>query len=81
MAKSLGANSIIVQGDSQLIISQVNGTCEAKEERIYLSKVRKCIKGFTIAKFHQILREENMEANSLAKAAYANELVDDQIKV
>ena len=31
LAKSLGAESVIVQGDSQLIIGQVNGTCEAKE--------------------------------------------------
>jgi len=32
LAKSLGAESILVQGDSQLIIEQVNGTYEAKEE-------------------------------------------------
>ena len=33
LAKSLGAESVIVQGDSQLIINQVNGMCEAKEDR------------------------------------------------
>ena len=32
LAKSLGAESVLVQGDSQLVIGQVNGTCEAKEE-------------------------------------------------
>ena len=47
----------------------------------YLSKVKQYIKGFTMAKFHQILRDENMEADNLAKAASANELVDNQIKV
>ena len=31
LAKSLGADSVLVQGDSQLVIGQVNGTCEAKE--------------------------------------------------
>jgi len=28
LAKSLGADSIIIQRDSQLVIGQVNGTCE-----------------------------------------------------
>ena len=46
----------------------------------YLGKVKQCIKGFTMAQFHQIPREENMEANILAKTAFADELVDDQIK-
>ena len=32
LAKSLGAESILVQGDSQLVIGQVNGMYEAKEE-------------------------------------------------
>ena len=31
LAKSLRAESIVVQGDSQLIMSQENGTCEVKE--------------------------------------------------
>ena len=32
LAKSLRPESVLVQGDSQLVIGQVNGTCEAKEE-------------------------------------------------
>ena len=53
LARSLGANSVLIQGDSQLIIRQINGTCEAKEEHMkkYLRKVKQCIKGFTIAQF------------------------------
>lgn len=88
LAKSLGAESIIIQGDSQLIIVQVNRTWEAKKERMkrYLS-----IKGFTTTMFHQIPREdlskkkipreENMEANNPSKTPSADKLVDDQIKV
>ena len=34
-----------------------------------------------MAKFHQILRDENMEADNLATVASTNELVDNQIKV
>ena len=42
LAKSLGAESVIVQGDCQLVINQVNGMCEAKEGQMkkYLNKVR-----------------------------------------
>ena len=42
LAKSLGVDSVVIQGDSQLMIGQVNGTCEAKEEQIkrYLDKVK-----------------------------------------
>ena len=32
LAKSMEVESILVLGDFQLIIGQVNGTCEAKEE-------------------------------------------------
>ena len=32
LAKSFRVESIVVQGDSQLVMGLVNGTCEAKEE-------------------------------------------------
>ena len=66
-----------------MIIGQVNGTCEAKEARMkrYLSKVRHCVKSFTLAKFQQILREEYMEADSLAKAPSVDGIINEQVKV
>ena len=53
LAKSLEAESVVVQGDSQLIINQVNGMCEAKEDRMkkYLSKVKQLVKKFKEANF------------------------------
>ena len=83
MAKSLGAESVIVQGDSQLIINQVNGMCEAKEDRMkkYLNKVKQLIKKFKEASFVQLPREENMEADALAKAASAKGAMDECDKV
>ena len=41
LAKSIEAKLILILGDSQLVMGQVNGTCEAKEERMkkYLEKV------------------------------------------
>ena len=52
-------------------MGQVNGTCEAKEERMkkYLEKVLHLVKKFKEANLVQIPREENMEADALAKEA------------
>ena len=78
LARSLEAKSVLVQGDSQLVICQVNGMYEAKEERMkkYLNKVRRLIKKFSEAHFVQIPREENMEADTLAKEASVSEMTD-----
>ena len=48
MAKSLKAELKLIQGDSQLVIGQVNGIYEAKEEwmKKYLNKVRRLVKRF-----------------------------------
>ena len=65
-------------------MGQVNGTCEAKEERMkkYLEKVLQLVKKFKEANFVQIPREENIEADALAKEALvkeasANQLMDE----
>lgn len=83
LARFLGAESVIVQGDSQLIINQVNGMCEAKEGRMkkYLNKVRQLVKKFKKASFVQLPREENIEADALAKAASTREAMDEFDKV
>ena len=79
LARSVEAGSVLVLGDSQLVIGQVNGTCEAKEERMkkYLSKVVRLVKKFKEIEFFQIPREENMEADALTKEASASEVVDE----
>ena len=74
LAKSIEAESILILGDSQLVMGQINGTCEAKEERMkkHLEKVLQLVKKFKEANFVQIPREENIEADALAKEASAN---------
>ena len=47
----------------------------------YLSKVRHCIKSFKSAKFQQIPREENMKADSLAKTASTDGIINEQVRV
>ena len=83
LAKSLGAESIVVQRDSQLIINQMTGMCEAKEDRMkkYLNKVKLLVKKFKEASFVQVPREENMEIDALAKATSAKGAMDEYDKV
>ena len=61
-----------------MVIGQVIRTREAKEERIrkYLNGVVHFVKKFKEVDFVQIPREENMEANTLANEASANEAMD-----
>ena len=77
LAKSVEAKSILILGDSQLIMGQINGTYKAKEERMkkYLEKVLRFVKKFEKTDFVQIPREENMKADTLAKEASTNEAV------
>ena len=53
LAKSLRAETMVVQDDSRLIINQVNGMCEAKEDwmKKYLNEVKQLIKNFKEASF------------------------------
>ena len=83
MAKFIEAKSILILGDSQLVMGQVNGMCEAKEERMkkYLEKVLQLVKKFKETNFVQIPKEENMEADALVKEASANQSMDEFDKV
>ena len=62
-----------------MVISQVNGTYEAKEERMrkYLSKVVRLVKKFKEANFVQIPWEENKEADTSVEEASTNEAMDE----
>ena len=79
LAKSVEARSILVLGDSQLVMGQVNGTYEAKEGRMkkYLEKVLRLVKKFKETNFVQILREENVQMDTLAKEASATGAMDE----
>jgi parvulin-like peptidyl-prolyl isomerase len=72
-----------VQSDSQLVIGQVNSEIEAKEDRMtkYLNLVRDALTGFDDVNIVQILREQNTEADTLAKLAFSEQAIDQQIKI
>ncbi|XP_075640594.1 uncharacterized protein LOC142612385 [Castanea sativa] len=63
-AIAAGAESVIIYSDSQVVISQVNGNYECKNERMkrYLEEVKGRVNNLQI-KLVQIPREENQEAD------------------
>ena len=76
LAKVVGATSVVVYYDTQVVTSQVNGDYECKEGRMkkYLEQVRKRVGEFQ-AKSVQIPREENEQAEHLAKIALAEHML------
>ena len=73
LTKFVEVKSILVLGDSPLIMGQINGTYEVKEGRMkkYLEKVLCLVKKFKEAHFVQIPKKENVEADTLVKEASA----------
>ena len=62
-----------------MVMGQINGTYEAKEGRMkkYLEKVLRLVKKFKEINFIQTSREENMEADALAKEALVTGAMDE----
>ncbi|XP_073067283.1 uncharacterized protein [Primulina eburnea] len=70
-AREVNASRIILYSDSQLITQQIKGVYEAKEDRMvkYLQLIKARAEVFTDWNIEQIPREENSEADTLAKMA------------
>ena len=65
------AEAIEVFGDSQLIINQLIGLYECKEDTLrgYYDECQRLLKEFLHVSFQHILRAQNQEANRLAQSA------------
>ena len=83
IAKVLGATTLRVQSDSQLVVGQVNEEYKAKENRMakYLSLVKNIMCWFDEVILVQILLDQNTEVDILAKLASFEEAINQQIKV
>ena len=83
IARELRATMLRIQSDSQLIVGQVNGEYEAKENRMakYLKLVKKAIDCFDEVIIVQVPREQNTRADTLAKLASSDEATHQHIKV
>ncbi|KAL0413151.1 UNVERIFIED_CONTAM: Ribonuclease HI [Sesamum radiatum] len=75
MVWDIGASHLLAYSNSQLIVKQVKGEYEAKEESMvqYLQQIEELKTKFKSFQLHQIPREENIKADSLSKLASALE--------
>ena len=69
--KALGAKNLLIQNDSKLVIGQIRGEYEAKEERMqkYLRLTKHLTREFNTVEFMQIPRSQNMGADEVSKLA------------
>ena len=76
LRRAAGVENMIIHCDSQVVISQINGSYKCKSERMrrYLDEVKGRIGSLQI-KFIQIPREENECADRLTKAASAEHML------
>ena len=76
LAQELGVEDIEVLSDSMLIVNQVTGEFQVKEERIakYLGKVKTLLNKFKSHLVTRTPRSENNEADALARLASRNGL-------
>ena len=75
LAKAARATSVVIHCDSQVITNQVNGDYQCKGGRMkkYLEQVKRRVDDLQ-AKIVQIPKEENEQANHLAKATLAKHM-------
>ena len=78
----MGVEDIQVYSDSQLIINQVQGEYQAKDDSMiqYLAVAEHLIKKFKNCKLTQISREQNSQADALANLGSALD-TDKQISI
>ncbi|KAL0461426.1 UNVERIFIED_CONTAM: hypothetical protein Slati_0030200 [Sesamum latifolium] len=71
MAHEAGARHLLAYSNSHLIVKQVEGTYEAKEENMiqYLQQIAELKPSFNCFQLIQIPREENVKADCLSKLA------------
>ena len=75
LGKALRATNLLVQSDSKLVVGQIKGDYETKEERMqkYVRLTRHLIQEFDKVEFEQIPRSQNMIADEVSKQASSDE--------
>ncbi|XP_075075859.1 uncharacterized protein LOC142162823 [Nicotiana tabacum] len=78
LAKGLGAEVIEAKCDSLLVVSQVNGSYEAREDRMqrYLDKIQVTLRRFKEWTLIHVPREQNSEVDALANLGSSAEEED-----
>ena len=75
LAHYMESNQLEICSDSQLLVKQIEGSYEARGEKmiLYLKKVRELLKKFTRVQVRHVPRVENTRTDSLAKLATASQ--------
>uniref|UniRef100_A0A2N9H4H0 Uncharacterized protein n=1 Tax=Fagus sylvatica TaxID=28930 RepID=A0A2N9H4H0_FAGSY len=83
LSKGMGIKALTVKSDSQLIVGQVKGEYEAKEDRMkkYLTTVKTLLAHFEKVELLQIPREDNVAADRLARLASSGIEIDGFIEI
>uniref|UniRef100_A0A2N9IKM3 Uncharacterized protein n=1 Tax=Fagus sylvatica TaxID=28930 RepID=A0A2N9IKM3_FAGSY len=83
LSKKMGVKNLTVKSDSQLVVGQVKGEYEAREDRMkkYLKVVQTLLPHFQKVEFVQIPREENVDADRLARLASSGEECDGFLEI
>uniref|UniRef100_A0A2N9HB70 RNase H type-1 domain-containing protein n=1 Tax=Fagus sylvatica TaxID=28930 RepID=A0A2N9HB70_FAGSY len=83
LSESMGIKNMTIKSDSQLIVGQVKGEYEAKEDRMkkYLTVVKNLLTHFRKVELLQIPREENEAADRLARLASSGVEIDGFIEI
>jgi ribonuclease HI len=83
LSKSMGIKALIVKSDSQLIVGQMKGEYEAKEDRMkkYLMVVKDLLTHFEKVELLQIPKEDNVAADRLARLASSGIEIDGFIEI
>lgn len=75
LGKEFGARNLLIQNYSKLVIGQIRGEYEAKEERMqkYLRLTKHLTQELEEVEFVQIPRSQNMAADEVSKIALSKE--------
>ena len=75
LGRALGIKHLLVQNDSKLVIGQIKGDYEAKEERMqkYLKLMKHLIQEFEEVEFVQVPRSQNTATDEISKLALSEE--------
>ena len=75
LGRALGATNLLVQNDSKLVIGQIKGDYEAKEERMqkYVRLMKHLTREFDRVEFTQIPKIQNTIADEVSKLASSEE--------
>ncbi|CAN1244477.1 Ribonuclease HI [Linum perenne] len=73
MAKTMGVSHLKVFSDSAIVVNQLSGVYEVREETLapYNDQAKIALKDFQTTEIHQVAREDNAHADALSKLATA----------